>query len=182
MKLFKKFAFLLLPAFLVLGAQKTYALMHVGVSVPISYSMTGVDSSEKAGLKLSSYSGLGLNVVIPGGMMLRYDQFTQNFTTGAKNEIALFSIGYRLDLITTPLHLAGAFGLGTDEYSYGSVTYKANSPSQIYLEIGYNIIPLLDISLGMHRISGKKISYNDGSKSRSDMSAQAFSLGLNFGF
>ncbi len=145
------------------SATKSWAIIHVGASIPVTGKYDWKDSKDQKNI-----SGYGLSLVIPFGMMFRYDALTGK-DSSAKVESSIFSIGYRFDLPLLPFHLAAAAGIGTSKFKTGAdssfehngVTYKAEFsdpvPKQLYLEAGYEIFPLFDLVLGLHFLESKAL-------------------------
>ncbi len=176
------------------SATKSWALIHVGASIPV----TGKYDWDNA-TNQKNISGYGLSLVIPFGMMFRYDALTGK-ATGTKTESSIFSIGYRFDLPLLPFHLAAAAGIGTakidtDPIELIGVTYNVDysdpAPKQLYFEAGYEIFPLFDLVLGLHFLSSNTVETTSKPDLPSDITsgdtsdylkATMLSLGIAVGF
>jgi len=159
--------------------QKSEAIIHVGASLALSGDF---DLKENEGFDGQKTSGYGFSVVVPFGLMLRYDMMEVTMETAGddiKADIGIPSLGYRLGFPLTGIHIAGAYGIGAASYNK---SYKDSDLTQIFLELGYNIIPLFDIYFGYHSITGEKIEGKSGGELKSSLTGTVYSLGVNFGF
>jgi len=164
--------------FLLFSANTASALISVMADVPVSHAFTA------AGSPSTSAKGTKLGVSFLVGLALEKYAVTSE-EPGATGEYAVSMY----DIFISPpipfINVTLGAGVGKGEFNQQHPLYNKYSPTphtQLFMTVGYPIFGILDLHVGMHKISGKAKPKPGSGVPEFDASARMYTLGASLGF
>ncbi|MGK5091494.1 hypothetical protein WDW89_05675 [Deltaproteobacteria bacterium TL4] len=140
--------------------------MSVSADLPVSYSPSG--DAEVDGMPTGIKLGVSF-VVIPVGV--GFENYTVKYKGDSNQTVTMYDLFFNLPIPV--INIAAGVGFGNASLDVAGA--EDTSLYQVFASLGYNIIPLLDIHVGLHNISATD-------SENSDAGATMISMGVKVGF
>jgi len=156
--------------------------LSVAADVPISHSFKN-SSLEADGAP----SGVSLQVKLPLMVGLGVEQYDTKLKGGTTHVMTdLYDVFFQLPIPV--INISFGAGLGKTQIKCdscaGIVSYKDANTTTTFAQLGFSILPLVDLHAGVHNTQGKVEStiVGTGVKGKTDIGGTITTVGLSIGF
>ena len=174
-----------LLAGLILGGWLLVAVSPASAdSISLSLDVPATYSVKDATLTDAKASGVLVGVSLPFLVGFGYDSFKVTGkiggTTAFEQKASLLDVFLDLPLPILNIRLGAGVGKATLEAPTGTGSYPKATLTQLFVNLGYPILPLFDVHLGYRVLGGDTV--NSSSLTRVDLGAKMVTLGVKVGF
>lgn len=170
---------LVVAAALLLVAGPVWAdTLSVSADIPVSYSFSA------SGVSSSKASGVLVGVSLPFLVGLGYENYKVTGTDASNytltNKTSMYDVFVDLPIPIVSVRLGAGLGKGDVSSTNTGVSYDSATMHQVFANVGWEILPFLDVHLGIHNVTGNaKVT---GTSTNVPLGGKMYTIGAKLGF
>lgn len=168
--------------------------ISASVGIPLSHSFSGKytsSSGTESSITAGSTSGVFLGVTLPFLMGFGIESYETKIKTIGSTSYSSTKVSTTMAdlLFNLPIPIVNiTLGLGAGQTKISSTSgelgtdWKTGSPTQFLANIGYNIVPLVDVHLSYRMISSHTVTRVSSSSTKAALGGSVTGIGVKIGF